>query len=99
MTDIKIRREWLDVFSEGWHSVPEGEPGDRRRAGLAAVLPLILAADRYERPGLFDVSQGTCGHVWRRGESAVDGCPVCFDLDQLRATIASLRDEVERLQG
>jgi hypothetical protein len=41
-----IPAAWLDAFADGWHSVPEGRPGDRRRAGLAAVRPLIDAETR-----------------------------------------------------
>lgn len=44
MSDVP--KEWIEAFGQGWRSVPAGEPGDRRRAGLAAVIPLIQAAER-----------------------------------------------------
>lgn len=36
MTDVPER--WIEMFGEGWHSAPKGQPGDRRRAGLGLVL-------------------------------------------------------------
>lgn len=47
MADVPER--WVQMFGEGWHSVPEGQPGDRRRAGLALVLADLrrgIAMDR-----------------------------------------------------
>lgn len=35
---------WVEAFAEGWASVTAAQPGDRRRAGLAAVLPFIVEA-------------------------------------------------------
>lgn len=48
MAEAEVRDEWIEAFGVGWHSVPEGEPGDRRRAGLAAVVPLIRADIKQE---------------------------------------------------
>lgn len=45
-TNDPIPQEWVGAFAEGWHSVQAGQPGDRRRAGLAKVLPLIEAEVR-----------------------------------------------------
>lgn len=43
MAESEIKDEWVEAFAEGWHSVPKGKSGARRRAGLAAVVPLIRA--------------------------------------------------------
>lgn len=47
MPKIEITDEMIRVFGEAWDqaNTHDGayEPGDRRRAGLAAVLPLIEA--------------------------------------------------------
>jgi hypothetical protein len=86
-----IKPEWLDAFAEGWHSVPEGEPGDRRRAGLAAVLPLIYndlratveilpdAHRRKSKMGGKGYGQwGGDGSIWRGDVlSLLGGEPVC----------------------
>lgn len=37
----RVPDEWVEAFGKGWASVPAGEPGARRRAGLEAVLGLI----------------------------------------------------------
>ena len=34
----EVPERWVEMFAEGWHSVPPGQPGDRRRAGLGLVL-------------------------------------------------------------
>lgn len=35
---LEVPDRWVELFGKGWHSVPAGKPGDRRRAGLALVL-------------------------------------------------------------
>jgi hypothetical protein len=43
-----ITDEMVEAFGRAWHATPAGEPGARRRAGLAAALEVF--ADQMEAP-------------------------------------------------
>jgi len=58
---MKVTEQMIVAFGEAWHASPEGEPGDRRRAGLQAVLALLDPV-----PSDVDMITDRHGDVWRR---------------------------------
>jgi hypothetical protein len=38
---IEVTQEMVDAYGKAWASTPEGQPGDRTRAGLKAALAVL----------------------------------------------------------
>lgn len=42
MKKIEVTQEMVQAYHDAWHRTPQGAPGDRTRAGLTAVLEIVV---------------------------------------------------------